>query len=57
MPVGEPYFVGGVEDDAFGGNIWFNYLAGRERAITAGTYLVQIDDRSSTHNFRLRDLS
>ena len=51
--VGEPYFVGGVEDDAFGGNIWFNYLAGREaRHITAGTYLVQIDDRSSTHNFR-----
>lgn len=47
-----------MEDDAFGGNIWFNYLAGREaRHITAGTYLVQIDDLSLTHNFRLRDLS
>ena len=58
LPTDEPFFVGGVEDDAYGGNIWFDYLAGREaRHITAGTYLVRIDDMSPTHNFRLRDLT
>jgi hypothetical protein len=58
-PLDEPFFVGGVEDDAVNGDrIWFNYYAGREaRHITAGTYLVQVDDRSSVHNFRLRNLS
>ena len=54
----DPFFIGGVADDAFGGHIWFNYAAGREaRHITAGTYYVEIDDQSSTHNFRLRTLS
>jgi hypothetical protein len=58
QPRDEPFFVGGVADDAYGGNIWFNYLAGRQaQHITAGTYLVQIDDLSSTHNFHLRDLT
>ena len=47
-----------MADDAYGGNIWFNYWAGRQaQHITAGTYLVQIDDRSSIHNFHLRDLT
>src|SRR5438876_6456689 len=54
----EPFFVGGVADDAFGGHIWFNYAAGREaRHITAGTYYVEIQDQSNTHNFHLRDLT
>jgi hypothetical protein len=58
-PLDDPFFVGGVEDDAVNGDrIWFNYLTGREaRHITAGTYLVRIEDRSSVHNFHLRDLS
>ena len=58
QPTDDPFFVGGVEDDGFGGHIWFNYRAGRDaQHITSGTYLVQIDDRSSTHNFHLRDLT
>lgn len=58
QPTDDPFFVGGVEDDAYGGHIWFNYAAGREaRHITAGTYLVQVDDLSPVHNFHLRDLS
>lgn len=58
QPTDDPFFVGGVEDDAYGGNIWFNYSAGRDaQHITSGTYLVRIDDRSSTHNFHLRDLT
>jgi hypothetical protein len=45
-------------DDEFGGQIWFRYATGRDAAhITAGTYLVRIDDLSATHNFRLRDLT
>ena len=58
-PLDDPFFVGGVEDDAVNGDrIWFNYFTGREaRHITAGTYVVQIEDRSSVHNFHLRDLS
>jgi hypothetical protein len=57
QPTEDPYFVGGVED-ANGGNIWFNYLAGRQaQHITAGTYLVRIDDTSPTLNFHLRDLT
>lgn len=58
LPTDDPFFIGGVQDDAYGGNIWFNYAAGRDaQHITAGTYLVEIDDRSSTHNFHLRDLT
>jgi hypothetical protein len=54
----QPFFTGGIEDDPFGGHIWFTYATGREAAhITAGTYLVEIDDRSSTLNFHLRDLT
>ena len=58
-PLDDPFFVGGVADDPVNGDrIWFNYFAGREaRHITAGTYVVQIDDQSSVHNFHLRDLS
>lgn len=58
LPTDDPFFIGGVQDDAYGGNIWFNYAAGRDaQHITAGTYLVEIDDRSLTHNFHLRDLT
>lgn len=58
LPTDDPFFIGGVEDGSPHGNIWFNYAAGRDGAhITAGTYLVEIDDRSSTHNFHLRDLT
>jgi PASTA domain len=54
----QPDFTAGIEDDAFGGHIWFTYATGRDAAhITAGTYLVQVDDRSPTHNFHLRDLT
>lgn len=54
----QPFFIGGVEDDAYGGHIWFNYAAGRDaQHITSGTYLVEIDDRSPTLNFHLRDLT
>ena len=54
----QPFFIGGVEDDAYGGHIWFNYAAGRDGAhITSGTYLVEIDDRSANYNFHLRDLT
>ena len=54
----QPFFVGGVEDDAYGGHSWFDYAAGREaRHITAGTFLVRIDDRSPTRNFRLHDVT
>ena len=54
----QPFFIGGVEDDAYGGHIWFNYAGGRDGAhITSGTYLVEIDDRSTGLNFHLRDLT
>jgi hypothetical protein len=54
LPSDEPFFVGGVDDNA----IWFNYFTGREaRHITAGRYIVQIDDLSSAQNFHLSDLS
>jgi hypothetical protein len=58
-PLDDPFFVGGVEDDPVNGDrIWFNYFTGREaRHITAGTYVVKIEDRSSVHNFHLRSLS
>lgn len=47
QPSEEPFFVGGVDDNA----IWFNYYTGREaRHITAGRYMVQIDDLSSVQN-------
>ena len=53
-PSEDPFFVGGVDDSG----IWFNYFTGREaRHITAGRYIVQIDDLSSVQNFHLRDLS
>src|SRR5262245_40947134 len=58
-PNDDPFFVGGVADDPVNGDrIWFNYFTGREaRHITAGTYLVRIDDQSSVHNFHLRSIS
>ena len=58
-PLDDPFFVGGVEDDPVNGDrIWFNYFTGREaRHITAGTYVVKIEDRSSVHNFHLRSIS
>ena len=53
QPTDDPFFVGGVEDDGFGGHIWFNYRAGRDaQHITSGTYLVEIDDRSPAASIR-----
>ena len=58
MPNDDPFFIGGVMDDQYGGQIWFNYASGRQALhITAGTYLVRVDDESSTLNFHLKDLT
>jgi hypothetical protein len=57
-PTDDPFFIGGVENEGDWGHIWFNYAAGRDaQHITSGTYLVEIDDRSSSYNFHLRDLT
>ena len=52
--MGDPGFVGHAGDD--GG--WFRYPSGRgAEHINAGTFVIAVDDTSSTENFHLSDLT